>query len=660
MVNFRRVVTVLAVLALFTGLAFAQQENCSAQATSSTPLRGEGFTEQTGDILINCVGGIPIAPGGSIPLVNIQVFYNTTVTSRLLPTTSPVSSNNTSEALLLIDEPNTKSTSYGSNLGLIPCLTPLTGCAAWVGSVTGNATYNQAVTTAPNATTGLTGTVASPNVYQGIVNGNSVTFMGVPVLPPTSVGSRVYRITNVRVNAQALAGGSASGASPVQSSIVISGSASLPISNSAPVVGYVSNGLNAGASGATGLAQCSNAGKTYINTVTFTENFGTAFKTRVAAQSTASYAGQIGVFPVNADGTLPSPNQAIPGGIYNSESNFIYSGAFGANGNVAGLADFGTRLKATFNNIPAGAHLFVSVANVLNGATPAPVPALPGGSAANANNVSGPYVGYAVLINGETTGDGTTGPGSGFFPNVVATDNATGTLGIAEVSLTNGTGAAVWEVLNTNPNTSESFNFGVYITYTAATATNSPLPGTSTVNLSYAPTATSGAASSTLPVPRFAGDSSAARNIVTINICRTILLYPYITNQAGFDTGLTVANTSQDPFTTGSKATAAQAGSCTFTYYGGTTAAPTTPPSATSTGNIAAGTVWANTLGTIAPNFQGYAFAVCNFQWAHGFAFISDVGARNLAMGYLAVVLDDPGTNARFQRNTQATENGGH
>ena len=29
MVNFRRVVTVLAVLALFTGLAFAQSESCS-------------------------------------------------------------------------------------------------------------------------------------------------------------------------------------------------------------------------------------------------------------------------------------------------------------------------------------------------------------------------------------------------------------------------------------------------------------------------------------------------------------------------------------------------------------------------------------------------------------------------------------------------------
>src|ERR1035441_2039042 len=177
MVNFRRVITLLAVLALFTGLAFAQQENCSAQATSSTPLRGEGFTEQTGDILINCVGGIAIAPGAPIPLVNVTVFYNTTVTSRLLPTTSGgagQTSNNTSEALLLIDEPNTGLTvagsSYGSNLGLIPCLTPLTGCAAWVGNVAGT-TMNQAVSGPLNATTGSTGTVNSPNVYQGVVNG---------------------------------------------------------------------------------------------------------------------------------------------------------------------------------------------------------------------------------------------------------------------------------------------------------------------------------------------------------------------------------------------------------------------------------------------------------------------------------------------------------
>src|ERR1019366_8350819 len=220
-----------------------------------------------------------------------------------------------------------------------------------------------------------------------------------------------------------------------------------------------------------------------------------------------------------------------------------------------------------------------------------------GGSQANVN-VTGTYVGYAQLVStgsSESVNDGNAGI-SGFFPAINGTDNGpnNGNVPIAEVSLTNGTGAAVWEVVNTNPNTIESFKFAVYTTYSANVAQNSPLPGTSTVTLSFAPTATSGAASASLPIPRFASTATAA-NIFTISICRTILLYPYITNQAGFDTGLTVANTSQDPFTVGSNVTGAQAGSCALTYYGGTTAAPTTPPAVGNTGNIAAGTVWANT-----------------------------------------------------------------
>jgi hypothetical protein len=40
---------------------------------------------------------------------------------------------------------------------------------------------------------------------------------------------------------------------------------------------------------------------------------------------------------------------------------------------------------------------------------------------------------------------------------------------------------------------------------------------------------------------------------------------------------------------------------------------------------------------------------------AHGFAFVSDIGARNLAMGYLALVLPD-GTGARNNR-TEALNN---
>jgi hypothetical protein len=52
--------------------------------------------------------------------------------------------------------------------------------------------------------------------------------------------------------------------------------------------------------------------------------------------------------------------------------------------------------------------------------------------------------------------------------------------------------------------------------------------------------------------------------------------------------------------------------------------------------------------------------AVCNFQYAHGFAFVSDLGAQKLAMGYLAVVLNDPGTSSRSNSNTTTSENGGH
>ena len=121
----------------------------------------------------------------------------------------------------------------------------------------------------------------------------------------------------------------------------------------------------------------------------------------------------------------------------------------------------------------------------------------PGGGLAGGNtgntSPTGPYVGLAQLINGENTSDG--GVGGFQAALITATDNGPngGNVPIAEVSIdpTSKSGSAVWEVVNTNPNTPESFKFAVYITYVAAVATNSPLPGNSTVNLSFAPTATS-------------------------------------------------------------------------------------------------------------------------------------------------------------------------
>src|SRR5205807_4402431 len=117
-------------------------------------------------------------------------------------------------------------------------------------------------------------------------------------------------------------------------------------------------------------------------------------------------------------GQIDNPVQNIPGQIYISESGFMLPIA---NGQVAGLADFGTRLKATFNNIPAGARVFVSASNVTNSGLPVLAPpsgGLAGSSIGNAT-VAG-YIGYAQLVNGESTSDGNAGAGG--FPAVATTD----------------------------------------------------------------------------------------------------------------------------------------------------------------------------------------------------------------------------------------------
>ncbi len=63
--------------------------------------------------------------------------------------------------------------------------------------------------------------------------------------------------------------------------------------------------------------------------------------------------------------------------------------------------------------------------------------------------------------------------------------------------------------------------------------------------------------------------SQDATNVLAVNICQTILLYPFVTNQAGFDTGYEIANTSTDPF--GST----PSGTCELNWYKASPSAPT-------------------------------------------------------------------------------------
>jgi hypothetical protein len=139
-------------------------------------------------------------------------------------------------------------------------------------------------------------------------------------------------------------------------------------------------------------------------------------------------------------------------------------------------------------------------------------------------------------------------------------------------------------------------------------------------------------------VPRFT-DTGAATAAFTINPCETRLLFPFVTSAAGFDTGIAISNTSRDPW-----GTAAQSGTCTLYFYG-------TPSNSnqTTTVSIGGGQQLLMTLSggnsaqglSAVPNFTGYLFAVCNFQYAHGYAFISDLGATKLAQGYIALIVGD-------------------
>ena len=108
----------------------------------------------------------------------------------------------------------------------------------------------------------------------------------------------------------------------------------------------------------------------------------------------------------------------------------------------------------------------------------------------------------------------------------------------------------------------------------------------------------------------------------------TNLLFTFLTNQTGFDTGVAISNTGADPF-----GTIGKAGTCRVSFFG------SGAPSLFTTSNVTPGSQVVFLASSVAPNFQGYAIAQCNFPFAHGFAFVSDLGARNLAMGYLPLVV---------------------
>jgi len=696
MADFRRWFTVLAAIAVLAFAASAQVGTisgssagglaCTATAGGTPEMRPEGFTELAGDIVIACTGGPTYQLGSNVPTTNIVVYMQPTVpiTSRFLST------NGASEALLIIDEAgsglSTGATGlFGPKAPQLLCSTAQqqsvpNPCAAVVG-VDGSGTYETSVM--PGLTAGSYSTTAAANVYQGKVGdfgSQSVTFYNVPVLPPATAGvQRVFRITNIRVPVAGTTLNYTLGAF-----ISTSPNQTLPLASTVINIGVVGPAMTAAVTpNKTPFAQCTAASVALTANLVFTEGFATGFKTRVvpggASNGIPGNATGNTTWAAEATNLAPPSNQNIPGGLYggfaaNTESGFIFpqlTGTAGVSGGnyVAGLADFGTRLKAVFTNIPAGLTLYVSTTSASQGSG-----FIPGGTS---------VLPYAVLVatnSGEATSDGTA-----FSP---ITGPVTGSDNLNAIALSaNGSGSAtaVWEVTNANPGAKDVLSFSVYVSYTATSSTTTnpyglpitDLPLGSPVNnvaLSYAPEPGGGtfanvnATQGQVPIPRFYITNVYQGRYISINLCQTTLLYPYVVGISGFDTGIAVANTSMDPF-----GTVTQTGSCKLYGYGvtysttgtnATTAASLVIPGCDSIANpltgtncmggpittsnpngyfIAPGTVGVVMASQVLPNFQGYVIAVCNFYYAHGYAALTDSGLRNLWSSYLALELSHVG-----------------
>jgi hypothetical protein len=337
------------------------------------------------------------------------------------------------------------------------------------------------------------------------------------------------------------------------------------------------------------------------------------------------YDTETGFYKSTANGNLwPASLPAAPFGSAKIAGS-VSAGAI-ANPPILGLADHGTRFILKLTNIPTQINVNVG-----------------------------------ALTSNLTTGSTVTGIGA------VTTSDANGAgafapPGSTSVTISGGAASIVWEVLTTDTASFELFKPTIVFSWTAG---NLPPVGSSVNGRGwYAPLSqTPYAANHTHAIPRFLDNSVQGSPILTVNACRSNLLFPFISNKGGFDTGLAISNTSRDPFTVVAGAgnfdfwnywpgyvdntpASQQSGICTLYYYGQVGAnnyyAPSPQPT---TGVVLAGdhVVWSLSTGGGAPalaGFQGYLIARCDFQYAHGFAFISDVGAQKLAMGYLALIFE--------------------
>jgi hypothetical protein len=723
---------VVALLAGLTIPASAQGvTTCSNAGSVNVPVRAQAYADFVGDVYLSCTGGTPTPAGSIVQPVNIQVTLNTNITSKLLGTTGllfdealliiddPNTSGANSNRQILNCGASGAADTGVSGPGVCEIVAPT---AVPPGSLTYDGTPG----------TGYGG--GRPNIFQGRQGtpqnpgqANSVYFLGVPFDPPGTGTVRTIRITNIRADAEQFGIVSTFLQQSITETITVSGNNLLTIVTPTLTVGTVQTGLIVASSSGNSIntrlnfIQCNTengglfsgtstvapggstcggtkgSGCNGTGTVTGTfgvfsqtpivrlqEGFASAWKVKNVAQTLANGTFSGTGYTYNGGTLYPTDvNQNVPGVNFNTESGFEYQAGLtpgtnpppgfgtgtvtggssspftsstGTGINGAGVATQGTRLALSFANVPSGSSIFVPPVVYLyrQNQTTIPVPA----TYTPTGNVSS---GVAVLTSTDANGN------TAYTP-------ATSLTTLQQVSSSN---LAVYEVLFDDPSSLEQVDIPVVVSYVANLASNPPvgLPATgtaTTVAAGFAPfysTSTAKQPSASLPVPRFIPGTGPV-NLFLINKCACNLLFPFVTNILGYDTGIAIANTTTDPgATNGFISTGPQQGAVTLWYYG-QGANGTAPPASQTSSVIPSGQLLTYVLSTgnsaqgldnRGAGFQGYIIAQAQFQYCHAFAFLTSQGglatSAGVSEGYLAIVLDN---TSALPRTLQAGENDGH
>jgi hypothetical protein len=434
----------------------------------------------------------------------------------------------------------------------------------------------------------------APTAYaQGTISGSQINFSGIVL----SAGTNTVTVTNVRVNASSLTVGT--GTPPaVTESAFISGVGLTAAVLPATPVGYAFTGLSGvtaykavgnTSKGVNSFVICQAVNKSTTNAgvfavLQFGENFAAAFKGQGSAAGNALLGSEFA---------------------NNTETGFV-PGAWPSTVGASNVANSGTLIQVVLSNIPANVAVYAPVV-----------------TAADQTPAAGTTLGTITLV-GSATGTITAATPLSATSSITA--------GTAALTVSGGSATAYFLFApgSASSTTTESFSVPFYTVQSANAVAASTTAVTAAV--SFAPIG----ASNTIP-SFVVGPSTVTTTLSTYSGCTTSLLFPFVSNQLGFDTGIAIANTSSDPF--GSKGATPQQGICTMYFYGN--GAPS--PANVATPVVPTGSVYTTVLSSVAAGFQGYIIAQCSFQYAHGFAFIEDgVGPTGgLSQGYLAGVIPD-------------------